>query len=479
MFRNVLMRGVSAGAMTLAMLSPVAAQVALPPIEIDAERARRSAQDASTPLATSEIVGEKLDAARPAYSDTTQLLRDAPGVSFYEGGGVSRLPALRGLADDRIKILLGGTEVTSACGNHMNPPLSYIDPNNVGKIEVISGVTPVSKGGDSIAGTIRVEPKPPVFASQVRPNGQWTPPWNSPNLFTSGSISAFYRSTNDGYTVSGTANAATGNFSLLYNGSYTRGSDYHMGDNGPKVLSTSFISENHSATLAYQNEGHLFTLRGGYQNIPFQAWPNVRMDMSGIPGRGSGNTGYSVDAGYAGAYEWGKLDAKAYWRNTAHIMNFLYDKLPAAMPMYTAGTDFGYSIKAEIPLSARDTLRLGNEFHGNRLNDWWEPVPGGMKGMMGPNTLWNINGGKRDRLGTFAEWEAKWTPQWTSLLGVRNDTVWMDTGLVQPYGWDQMIRLGPPAPLTNARDAALFNAQGHSRTDINFDVTALLRYQPD
>ncbi|PWB80827.1 MAG: TonB-dependent receptor, partial [Methylocystaceae bacterium] len=479
MFRYALMRGVSAGAMTLVLLSPIMAQVALPPIDIDAEKAKRSADDLSTPLGAATVSEEKLATERPAYSDATQLLSGTPGVSFYEGGGVSRLPALRGLADDRIKILLGGQEVSSACANHMNPPLSYIDPNNVGRIQVLSGVTPVSKGGDSIAGTIVVEPKPPIFAGQAAPGRQSLLPWNGPSLLTSGSISTFYRSTNSSVSVSGTANAATDHFSLLYNGSYTRGSDYHMGGNGPKVLSTSFISENHSATLAYQNEGHLFTLRGGYQNIPFQAWPNVRMDMTGIAGRGSGNRSYSIDAGYIGTFEWGKIDANAYWRHTAHIMNFLYDKMPAAMPMFTAGTDFGYSIKAEIPLSQRDLLRIGNEFHGARLNDWWEPVLGASKGMMGPDTLWNINNGKRDRVGTFAEWEAKWTPQWTTLLGVRNDTVWMDTGLVQPYGWDQMIRLGPPTPLTNARDAALFNAVGHSRTDVNFDVTALVRYQPD
>ena len=66
--------------------------------------------------------------------------------------------------------------------------------------------------------------------------------------------------------------------------------DYHAGGNGPKVLSTGFISENHSATLAYQNDGHLFTLQGGYQNIPYQGFVNQRMDMTG-------NRAYSVNAG--------------------------------------------------------------------------------------------------------------------------------------------------------------------------------------
>ena len=87
---------------------------------------------------------------------------------------------------------------------------------------------------------------------------------------------------------------------------------------------------------------------------------------------------------------------------------------------------------------------------------------------MSPNTFWNINNGRRYDLGTFAEWERKWDSKWTTLLGVRNDTVWMDTGNVQGYNTSMY-----------GADAALFNAEKHARTDINFDATALARYQAD
>lgn len=449
-----------------------ASAVPLPTIDIAGQRERaRRAEGPFTPIGAAEISGEALDTQRANTSDASQLLYAAPGVDLYEAGGVSRLPALHGLADDRIKILLGGAEITSACANHMNPPLSYIDPNNVGKIEVLSGVTPVSKGGDSIAGTIIVEPKAPIFAD---PRVAATPglvPSVAPGVIASGSISGFFRSTNSGFGVSGTASVATEHFSVLYNGGYTRGSDYHSGDNGPKVRSTGFISENHSATFAYQNDGHLFTLKGGYQNIPYQGFVNQRMDMTA-------NRAYSVDAGYKGAFEWGKLEAKAYWHHTAHEMGFLYDKQPANMPMNTTGTDYGYSIKADIPLDAANLLRVGNEFHGYHLNDWWPPILG--SSMMGPGTYWNINNGQRDRVGTFAEWEAKWTPQWTTLLGVRNDVVWMDTGDARAYDLRDPIPMGMMSMSNpNATFANIFNARGHARTDVNFDMTALVRYKAD
>ncbi len=49
--------------------------------------------------------------------------------------------------------------------NHMSPPLSYIDPTNVGMLRVYAGITPVSVGGNSIAGTIIAETPAAVFAA--------------------------------------------------------------------------------------------------------------------------------------------------------------------------------------------------------------------------------------------------------------------------------------------------------------------------
>jgi iron complex outermembrane receptor protein len=494
MFRFALLRGSSASAISFVLIATALAQEALPPIEIGAARPAGRAAGAQS-LNEQIISQEDVNEEKPASADTAKLLSHTPGVSLYEAGGVSHLPALHGLADDRVNIVIGDTKLTSACANHMNPPLSYIDPNNVERIEVLAGVTPVSKGGDSIGGTIIVQPKSPVFVTPAPiappefPFGQGLRFGANGEVLASGSISSFFRSTNNGISVSGTANVATEHFSLLYNGAWARGTDYHAGGNGPKVLSTGFISENHSATLAYQNNGHFLSVRGAIENIPYQGFPNQRMDMTA-------NRGYTVDAKYLGDYAWGNIDATAYWHRVNHKMGFLYDKQPANMPMATIGDDFGYSIKAAIPfsqISGNDLLRIGSEYHGQRLNDWWEPIP--FNKMMGPFTYWNINNGSRDRVGHFAEWEARWTPQWSSLLGVRNDVVWMDTGNAAPYDPRNPIPMGMmmmggmggmggmmmPMFMANPSAAAanLFNARGHARTDVNFDMTALVRYQPD
>ena len=72
----------------------------------------------------------ELDSARTTAKSAQDLLTDY-GVEFSSAGGISALPSLNGLADDPIRIRVDGREVTSACGNHMNPPLSYVDPQRV------------------------------------------------------------------------------------------------------------------------------------------------------------------------------------------------------------------------------------------------------------------------------------------------------------------------------------------------------------
>lgn len=421
--------------------------IALPPVDVDVA-APGGGLDfplGSTTLTEAELAGKKF-----GTNDSASLLKDILGASTYSAGGVSSLPVIHGMADDRVKTLVNGVPITAACSNHMNPALSYVDPSNVGKVAVWAGITPVSAGGDSIGGTIEVETPPPVFAKPGE------------KVHTAGSLSTDYRSTNRAISLSGKASVANDGYSVGYDGSWARAGNYHRGGSNAPVLASRYQTENHTATLARRGDRNLAVIEGGWQFIPYEGFPNQRMDMTGNDSK-FGNARYESD------YKWGKLNLRAHGRTTAHEMNYLDQvKSAAAMPMNTKSTDLGYSIKAEILLTPRDTARVGNEFHHSLLDDWWPSVGTGSTGMLGADFI-NINKGERNRMGTFAEWEAKWTPQWTTLLGVRNDTVWMDTGNVQGYNASN----GYPS------DASTFNGQDRGVTDINFDLTGLARYEPD
>jgi iron complex outermembrane receptor protein len=420
------------------------------------------------PLSSMRLSGEAIQSQLPSTSDTARLFQSVPGVNVYSAGGVSALPVINGLNDDRVKILVNGMSITSACANHMNPPLSYIDPSQVEAAEVVAGVTPVSKGGDSLGGTIIIDSAAPQFAG------------SGGGLTTSGSISAYYRSNGDGIGFAGSASAATQNVSVAYKGAWSKADNYARGDDGPDVLSTLYQSTNHALTLSARDGRDLFVVQGGYEAIPYQGYVNQYMDMVD-------NEGWLLNARAITHHDWGLLDARAFYHHTNHMMDILEDKQPGDMPMLTEGTDAGYSVTAEIRLTAADVVRIGNEFHHQTLGDWWPPIcSGGMDCMMGPDTYVNINDGRRDRLGTFVEWERKWDRAWTTLLGARNDMVWMDAGDVQAYspdcmsmdmGADMGADMGMSSPC-DATAAAAFNARGHARTDANFDVTALARFEP-
>jgi iron complex outermembrane receptor protein len=399
-----------------------------------------------------------LAGGRLAVSDTASLLAEQPGLSVYTGGGVSGLPVLHGLNDDRVKVLVDGMEITSACANHMNPALSYIGAAQVDSVDVIAGITPVSQGGDSIAGTIAVRSARPVFAQAGE------------GLHQEGSLATFYRSNGRASTVSLGASVASENLSLGFSGAVDRANSYTDG-HGTKVRSTQYQSRNQALTLGFQGDEQLLTVKLGQQTVPYQGYVNQYMDMVG-------NHADFLNLDYRRRYAWGKLDARFYWQDTKHEMGFFSDEKKGSMPMNTHGKDIGYALQAELPVNAADTLRLGHELHRFTLDDWWPPVAGST--MMGPNTYQNINNGQRDRLALFAEWDHRWSAQWSGQFGIRDEVVKSDAGQVQAYDSRNPIPAMGGMGMANpdATAAAAFNARDRSRRDNNVDLTALARYQP-
>src|SRR3990167_176673 len=384
------------------------------------------------PVGASSADADALQSGRAASSDTASLLRNLPGVSLFGAGGVSSLPSVHGLADDRLRIQVDGMDLISACGNHMNPPLSYIDPTRVDTVRLFAGVTPVSVGGDSIGATIQVNSPAPELAPR-----SVAPPPQADN----------YQAARDFKPAA----PAPSNKPARWLG-------------GDEVGSSSYQTRNHSLAYALRSDTHLVEMRLGLQDIPYQNYPTQRMDMTG-------NDSHQFNLRYQGQYDWGQLQARFYHEKTRHSMNFGEDKQfwygPAGnvpgMPMDTEGKTTGLLVKGDVALSARDTLRAGAELQRYRLDDWWLPSGGGMA----PNTFWNIRDGQRDRFDVYGEWEARWNQQWLSQVGLRSSHVRSNSGPVQGYNANY------------AMEANAFNAQSRKRSDSNIDVTALARYTPN
>jgi iron complex outermembrane recepter protein len=438
-------------------------QITLEPMVIKGKRV------ATPSPADAALDREGIKAGRARSNDTAHLLGELPGVSLYGAGGVSSLPSVHGLGDDRLRIQVDGMDLVSSCGNHMNPPLSYIEPTRVNTVNLFAGIVPVSMGGDSIGAVIQVESAPPEFAE----------PGQSPVAY--GEAGAFYRSNGNGRAANASATLAGAEWALRYDGAVSASDNYHAASDfkaavpaaidkptrlleGDEVGSSSYLARNHAVTIATRRDQHLFEVKVGLQDIPFQNFPNQRMDMTG-------NDGTQVNLRYQGTYDWGKVQLRAYSEKTRHSMNFGEDKQfrygPAlnvpGMPMETEGRTLGLQAKAEMPLSPRDTMRVGVEAQRYNLDDWWPPSGGGMA----PDMFWNIRDGQRNRLDAFGEWESRWSPQWLSIVGLRSANVTSNTGNVQGYNAGY------------ATDANAFNSRDHKRTDHNIDLAALARYTPN
>jgi iron complex outermembrane receptor protein len=402
-------------------------------------------------ITTAAATRHKVDAGDQARSrNSAELVADAPGVSLRENGQLASIPFLHGLGDERTKLVVDGMTVSSACPNHMNPPLSYIAPSHAAEVTVLAGITPVSLGGDSLSGTVAIDSRDPAFA-----NG-------GERLREEGGSTGFYRSNGENYGGSFSEWVANRNLGIGYAGSWATNDDYTDGS-GHKVTSTYAQTTDHTVTLAAQGAGNLVVLQAGLHHTPYEGFVSAQMDLVR-------NYAESLNLHYRRSFERGSLDTHVFWQNTWHSMNIGHGKstfpMPMFMPMNTHGRDLGYSVKLDVPLNDRHTFRLGNELHRFVLDDRWPAVPGTAP-MMGPNTFVNINDGRRIRLGTFAEIASKWNPQWTTLLGLRNDIVWTNAGPVQ--GYSDMY----------AMDADAFNALNRAHTDWDLDATALARYEPN
>ncbi len=442
---------------------------------------------AELPLNASTVADDELRSRRTGTSDAASLLGNIPGVTLYGAGGVSSLPSIRGLADDRLRIKVDGMDTIASCPNHMNPALSYVDPAALGELKVFAGITPVSVGGDSIGGTIVAASPAPAFAqpgTESRSRGE---------------VGAFYRTNGEARGVNATAAWLSESMSLAYTGAmaeagnYKAGGDFKSGTATGRpghelpldeAGSTAYRTRNHLLSIAHRGASHLVEAKFGYQDMPYQLYPNQRMDLLG-------NTAERANLRWLGTFGWGTLEARAYHEHVEHLMDFGADKrywygaatggassvngaecapagpnCAAGMPMNTESRTTGFSAKGDVILGEGSLVRVGGEYQGYRLDDWWPPSGGGMW----PDTFWNVRDGSRDRAALFVEWEGRVRDRWLALAGVRYERVETDAGPVQGYN----NAVAPASVLAPA-----FNAADRARADDNVDLTLLARYTPD
>mgnify|MGYP000058917256 FL=1 len=391
-----------------------------------------------------------------ALGSAESLLNDL-GVDFSAAGGVSSLPILNGLMGDRVKVLVDGADVTAACANHMNPPLSYVSANQITAYHVIAGISAVSAGGDNIAGVISVNTISPQYSQSNELN------WHS------GYVSAQYNSVNNARKVGVGARIASNTLSFNYQGAFSDAKSYDDG-NGDLVLDTLYRVQNHALSAAIRDEKQQFVIKLTHQKIPYQGFANQYMDMTD-------NTSYGATAQYKRVLENSELEAQLNWHEVKHEMGFFSAEKTGMMPMNTDARDISSQIKWRLNLDSNSSILLGQAFYDYRIDDWWSAVEG--SAMMGPNDYININNGQRKRIAAFAEFESQINTKLWLNSGIRVEHVNTRADDVQPYneGMAMMTMSAMPMQPSNASAAAAFNSKEHDKSDTVVDISVLLNYQ--
>lgn len=453
------------------MLSPAVYADSLPQIEVIGTSEQINQQ---------QISKEAIQSNSSSTSDVVDILTQSPSVSVNQAGAVSGFPVMRGIADHRLNVELDGMPLLASCPNHMNTPLSYVSPAQTDSVEIYPGITPVSVGGDSIGGSILVKTNEPFFAP-------------SSEVVTKGEVGAYYR--NNGDAKGGDLSVTTANdkLSLTYKGSKAVSGNYYAADDfknfvtsaGTKgteyspdvslgdttdldeVAGTAYESINHSLGFAYKGDDNLFQATVTKQEMPYQQYPNQRMDLTG-------NDSTKLNLSYDQAMSWGDLKLQAYAEEVDHKMAFMDYKTSMQMPMDTESETKGIKASALIPLNESSEMNVGVELQKYTLDDYWVANPDAPG--MSPNTFWNINNGTRDRNAIFAEWIKEVNPAWKTRLGARYELVNMNADEVQGYH-DADSFMGGTKITNEATESAAFNSSDRSVTDNNLNLTALASYK--
>jgi iron complex outermembrane receptor protein len=318
----------------------------------------------------------------------------------------------------------------------MDPPLHYAGTESLETLEVILGASPVSKGGDSLAGSVEARSRAPEFNA----DGGWV---------LGGRVGAGYDSARDGESYAVEANTRNDRVHLRYTGGYESANDYESARG--RVAATGFTNQRHSVLGAFKSDAGLFQLEAGTHRVRDAGTPVLPMDMIEDDAK-------RLRFAFDGETTLGTLSLAAYRHDIEHLMNN-YSLRPAGA-MRVEAPSFSVDTGVVVGLAqaaAGGVMKLGVEWHGNDFDAFQRNVVSLARQDM-------YNDATRDRTGVYAEWDGKLDTRLHLNAGVRGDFVRMDTGAI--------VNVNAPA----LADRNAFNARDRSIADNNFDATLATRY---
>jgi iron complex outermembrane receptor protein len=150
---------------------------------------------------------------RTADQGMDQFLDNIDGVSTTKRGAFGWEPAVRGQSDQRMNLVIDGMQVFKACVDKMDPITSYVETNNLSKLQIDKSGSGVAQNGTGVS-TVNL----------VTQKAESAP--------TSFNLSTSYRAPDQYRTVSlsGNTSDASGRNAVRFSGSYKKADDFRAGN---------------------------------------------------------------------------------------------------------------------------------------------------------------------------------------------------------------------------------------------------------
>lgn len=103
---------------------------------------------------TDNITKQALDFG--TYVNIGEVLEAVPGVSVVRRGASSTEPVIRGLGWERVTTQVGFVPVYGGCPSRMDPPVTYLQPENFQEATVVKGISSVTLGPGGTGGRVMV-----------------------------------------------------------------------------------------------------------------------------------------------------------------------------------------------------------------------------------------------------------------------------------------------------------------------------------
>ena len=209
------------------------------------------------------IIKKKIETDMKMAVTVDEFLASSDNISFIKRGAYAWEPLLNNMSSERSTITIDGMHVFGACTDKMDPITSYVESNNLSKIDIKSGQEG-SMHGATVAGSIDLKRKSTPFNLSKKWNGAYQTGFEFNN-------NQFFNLANASY--SGSKFVADGSLA------YRKAENYSDG-NTEEVKHSQFTKFNASLGLAYKtSELSSVKVEAIYDEAKDVGYPALPMDL--------------------------------------------------------------------------------------------------------------------------------------------------------------------------------------------------------